>query len=73
MVALHATPGTLKHSRADASQLLWTRVTVEGTRWMVVHCRRLVFKAHRLVYHSTLGSKVIKKQKKTLTYSRFRV
>jgi len=25
----------------------------------------LVFKAHRLVYHSTLGSRVIKKKKKT--------
>ena len=25
---------------------------------------RLVFKAHRLVYHSTLGSRVIKKKKK---------
>jgi len=24
----------------------------------------LVFKAHRLVYHSTLGSRVIKKKKK---------
>ena len=27
---------------------------------------RLVFKAHRLLYHSSLGSKVIKKQKRTL-------
>ena len=25
---------------------------------------RLVFKAHRLVYHSTLGSRVIKKKRK---------
>jgi len=25
----------------------------------------LVFKAHRLLYHSTLGSRVIKKKKKT--------
>ena len=27
-----------------------------------VHCPGLVFKAHRLVFHSTLGSKVIKKK-----------
>ena len=27
--------------------------------------RELVFKAHRLVYHSTLGLRVIKKKKKT--------
>jgi len=27
--------------------------------------RGLVFKAHRLVYHSTLGRRVIKKKKKT--------
>ena len=26
----------------------------------------LVFKAHKLVYHSTLGSRVIKKKKKVL-------
>ena len=27
----------------------------------------LVFKAHRLLYHSTLGSRVIKKKKKSTT------
>ena len=32
----------------------------------VMRCRGgLVFKAHRLVYHSTLGSRVIKKKKRT--------
>jgi len=33
----------------------------------------LVFKAHRLVYHSTLGSKEIKKKKKTRCASKARV
>ena len=34
--------------------------------------RRVVFKAHRLLYHSTLGSRVIK-EKKTGAYMRVRV
>jgi len=31
----------------------------------------LVFKAHRLVYHSTLGLRVIKKKKKKKTSARY--
>ena len=36
------------------------------------YLRRLVFKAHRLLYHSTLGSIVIKKEKKILEQSNAR-
>ena len=40
--------------------------TTVRTKWLaLVRFRRgLVFKAHRLLYHSTLGSRVIKKKKK---------
>jgi hypothetical protein len=33
----------------------------------------LIFKAHRLVYHSTLGSRVIQKKKRTVRYLLLRV
>ena len=36
-----------------------------GWRLCLQHLPRLAFKAHRLWYHSTLDSRVIKKKKKT--------
>ena len=39
--------------------------TVTGAGFVVrVHRGGLIFKAHRLVYHSTLGWRVIKKKEK---------
>ena len=38
-----------------------------GCEWMAVTLRKWahgIFKAHRLLYHSTLGLRVIKKKKK---------
>jgi len=45
--------------RRPARRAFRVRASVDCTRG------QLVFKAHRLLYHSTLGSRVIKKKKKT--------
>ena len=63
---LHNTPRALPTAfRKDAFWLGWSaRIRIRDCRVHQLSPPRLVFKAHRLFYHSTLGLRVIKKMKR---------